>query len=184
MSKENEDKLGLGEGLEDVGTDIQSEATETKKEKIQSAEELAAIVAGIEKIKQFGVSERFAQVMELVPEWNGDKAALSIKKEEVIAKFDGSEKLKDYVDSDFQKELAAIQGIAKTASILNNIKAFYARRAGTTKTKLIQLNIAGTIYNVNAAYYAEIAGKGVQEKRDLLLNHSDTAPAPIVAEIL
>ena len=84
MSKENEDKLGLGEGLEDVGTDIQSEATETKKEKIQTAEELAVIVAGIEKIKQFGVSERFAQVMELVPEWNGDKTALSIKKEEVI----------------------------------------------------------------------------------------------------
>lgn len=180
MSKEKE----ILEGLEENQGNQNSEATETKKEKVQTPEELASIVAGIAKIKEFGVSEKFATVMELVAEWNGDKAVLSVKKEEVIAKFEGSEKLKDYVDTDFQKELAAIQGIAKTASILNNIKAFYARRAATAKTKFIQVNISGTIYNVNSTFYAELNGKGTQEKRDLILAHADTVEAPVVAEIL
>lgn len=177
MAKEKLEDLGLEEGT--------VESTDKKIEKVQTPEELAMIVAGMEKVNAFGVSAKFAQVMALVPVWNsGDKDALATAKETVINQFGGSESLKDYVDADFQSELNAILGTAKVGSILNNIKSFYARRARTAKSKTIQVNIAGTIYAVDANYYNEIASVSKEEKRELLLAHAGTKVMENIPEIL
>lgn len=180
MAKEKDE---LVEGLEVAATEDQKEV---KVKKEQTAEEVAQIEAGAAKIKEFGVSEKFAKVMDaLVTVWNGnDKDVLSAKKEEVIKSFGGSDSLKDYIDGDFQTELSAIQGTAKVSSILNNIKSFYARRAGSTKVKTLQVNIAGTLYSVDAAYFAEIAAFTREEKRELLLAHANTTVVTAVPEIL
>ena len=144
------------------------------------------IKAGIAKIKQFGVGTKFALVMDnLAVAWNsGDKDVLTANKEALMKEFGGSENLKDYIDGDFQAELTEIQGTAKVCSILNNVKSFYARRATTTKAKTVQVNIGGTLYNVDAAYYAEIANETRETKRELLLAHAGTQVATSVPEVL
>ena len=179
MAKEKLDQdLGLEEAME------APEQKPTKKEKVQTPEELEIVNAGVELVKKFGVSDEFSQVMELVPFWNGEKDVLSTKKEEVITKFGGSDKLKDYVDGPFQEELKGILGTAKVGSILNNIKSFYARRASSTKTKFTQVNIGGTLYNVDAEYYNSITALPREEKRELLLAHSATKQMENIPEIL
>jgi len=188
----NESENALTDGLEaattttETTTDATTTDATTKVKKEQTPEELAVITAGIAKIKEFGVSEKFAKVMDtLCPAWNDtDKDTLTARKEEVIKEFGGSEALKDYVDTDFQKELQAIQGTAKVASILNNIKSFYARRTSTGKTKTVQVNISGTLYNVDAAYYAEISSQPKDVKKELLLAHAGTVEATNICEIL
>lgn len=170
----------------EMGAPVETAAKEAKSKKEQTPEELAQVEAGVLKVKEFGVSEKFALVMNtLVPVWNGaDKDILSAKKEEVIKAFGGSDILKDYVDGEFQTELSAIQGTAKVASIMNNIKSFYARRAGSTKIKTLQVNIAGTLYSVDANYFAEIKDFTREEKRELLLAHAVTTVVTAVPEIL
>ncbi len=180
MSEEKKDNLE--EGLEI--NQVETVTTKTKKVKIQTPEELAVIVAGIELIKKFGVSEKFALVVDITPFWNGDKEELSAKKEELIKAFEGSDKLKDYVDGEFQEELNGILGTAKIGSILNNFKSFYARRPSSKKAKLTQVNIAGTIHNVNTDYFVSIGDLPKEEKRELLLKHPDTKVVENIPEIL
>lgn len=162
--------------------DLETVATETvvtKEKKVKAAptaEDIAALVAGVEKIKEFGVSDSFAKVLGMVPMWH-DTEANKATKEAIIAELGGPEKFKDYVDSEFQTELAVIGGLSKIASTLNNIKSFYARRepkAGSRKVKTTQVNMGGKFYLVNSEYYASLKGLEASEKRDLLLAHEDT----------
>ena len=150
-------------------------ATAKKEKKVLSAEEIAALEAATEKVKEFGVSPEFAQVMRMVPNWHDTDANATVK-QEVMDFFGDSAKLKDYIDGDFQTELAVIAGLGKVFSTLNNIKSFYARREGTgaKRVKLTSVNIGGTYYNVNAEYYAGLAGVAGAEKKELLLAHADT----------
>jgi len=180
MSKENADLIAS-----DLEEGAVAETKEVKAKKEQTPEDVAQIEAGVAKIKEFGVSEKFAQVMELATAWNGtDKDVLAAAKESLIKTFGGSDSLKDYVDGEFQKELSDIQGTAKVASILNNIKSFYARRAGAVKVKTLQVNILGTLYSVSAEYFVEIGAFSKEEKRELLLAHPNTTLVTTVAEIL
>lgn len=162
------------EGLEDAAAEAPA-TTEKKarKEKVITPEEIEALGAAVEKVKEFGVSEEFAKVLPLVAVWH-DKDASAPVKEAVINAFGGSEKFKDYVDTDFQKELAVICGLNKVASVLNNIKSFYARREASKKVKMIQVSIGGEYYEVNADFLASLANVSVDEKREALLQHEDT----------
>lgn len=181
MSKENKEAV-MAEGLEMADA---PEVKETaKKEKIQTPEEVEVIEAGMALVKKFGVSEKFEVVMGLAPFWNGDKEVLSAKKEEVIKFFGGSDKLKDYVDGEFQVELNGILGTAKVGSILNNVKSFYARRQSTGKTKYVQVNISNVIYNVDAEYYNSIAALPKEEKREMILAHGATKKVENTIEVL
>ena len=161
-------------GLEDVAT-IAPAATEKKpkKEKVVTAEDLAALNSAVEKLKEFGVSEKFATVLPLVIVWH-DKEASAPVKDAIIESFGGSDKFKDYVDGEFQKELAVVAGLNKVASVLNNIKSFYARREASKKMKTSQISIADVYYDVNAEFLASIQTLPVDEKREMLLNHEDT----------
>jgi len=168
MSKE---KLNVSD-LETEGT-VATAAT--KEKKTLTAEDVAALEAATEKVKNFGVSNEFAQVMKMVPMWH-DTEANAATKAEVIEFFGGSDKLKDYVDGPFQEELAVINGLGKVLSTMNNIKSFYARRAGVSKAKvkLTSVNIGGDFYMVSADYLAFLAGTPAAEKRELLLAHEST----------
>lgn len=161
--------------INDLEVSVETQETTSKAKKELSAEEIQALRDANEKIRQFGVSENFSKVMEMVPMWH-DTEANAATKQSVIDAFGGSDKLKDYIDGEFQDELAVIAGLAKSASILNNIKSFYARRAssGTKKVKTTIVNIAGTPYNVNSEYLASLTGVEAEEKRALLLAHADT----------
>lgn len=169
-------KLGV-EDLESVATD--ATATKAKKEKQpQTAEETAAIEAAVEKVKAFGVSDEFAEVLKMVPMWQ-DTEANKETKLAVIEHFGGPEKFKDYVDTKFQDELKVINGLGTVLSRCNNIKSFYARREGAVKSpkvKTTQVSIGGAYYLVNAEYLASLAGTPAEEKRALLLDHADTKP--------
>lgn len=167
----------MGKDLEinDLEASVETQETASKAKKELTTEEIQALRDANEKIRQFGVSENFSKVMEMVPMWH-DTEANADTKQSVIDAFGGSDKLKDYIDGEFQDELAVIAGLAKSASILNNIKSFYARRAtsGTKKVKTTIVNIAGTPYNVNSEYFASLTGVSSEEKRALLLAHADT----------
>ena len=181
MSKEKFD------GLEEV-QEVSVEATEktARKRKEQTPEDKATLEAGVELLKEIGVSENLAKVLELVPEWNGDKDTLSVVKEAVIEKFGTSNELKDYIDGAFQEEIIAFQGIAKAMPVLNNIKSFYARRetTGTKKVKTVQVSISGVTYNVNADYRDEISTLPAEDRKELLLSHADTKKADVIEEII
>ena len=160
---------------------VATEATTAKAPKVAkevTPEEVAALGSAVEKIQKFGVSEDFAKVLPLVTVWHlaKDDAALVSAKTEAIEAFGGSDKFKDYIDGEFQAELAVIAGLQKAVSILNNVKSFYARREGTKKVKTANVNIGGTVYEVNAEYLQSLAETDKVEKRELLLAHADTKP--------
>lgn len=172
------------EGLETA--EVVAETADKKVKKVQTAEEREILVAGVEKIKEIGVSKNLAVVLELVAEWNGEKEVLSLAKDSVIEVFGGSDKLKDYIDGDFQTEVLGFVGLAKAIPVLNNIKAFYARRenVGTgKKVKTVQVAIEGTTYTVNAEYRETIKDMPSDEKKQLLLAHPDTKKAAVIEEI-
>ena len=180
-NKQNQETEGLMDN-EVVATD----ATE-KAKKNQTPEMRETLVAGVEKMKEMGISTNLSKVVALIPDWNsGDKDALSALKEGVITEFGGSEKFKDYFDGEFEADVLAFQGIAKAIPVLNNIRAFYARRekTATRKVKTVQVSINGKTYNVDAAYRDEISGLPVEERKELLLKHSATKEAEIIEEIL
>jgi hypothetical protein len=161
--------------LETAQTDATgTEGTKKSKEpKELTPEEVAGLTAAVAKIKEFGVSENFSKVLDLVPVWH-DKDASAAVKTSVIEGFGGSEAFKNYIDGDFQAELAVINGLQKAASTMNNIKSFYARRATTAKPKMIQVSIGGDLYEVNADFLASLSGMDAASKRPALLANPDT----------
>lgn len=172
------------EGLETA--EVVAETADKKVKKVQTAEEREILVAGVAKIREIGVSEQFSKVLDLVAEWNGEKEVLSLAKESVIESFDGSDKLKDFIDGAFQTEVLGFLGLAKAIPVLNNIKAFYARRENTgtgKKVKTVQVAIEGTTYTVNAEYRETLKDLSSEEKKQLLLSHPDTKKAAIIEEI-
>ncbi len=182
MSKEKDAQIG--EGLEEGAVVATAEATEkvAKEKKVQTAEEKEVLVAGVAKFREIGVSDKFSKVLELVAGWNGDKTELSAVKESVIKEFGSSDELKNYIDADFQTELLGFQGMAKSLPVLNNIKAFYARRenaVSTKKAKLIQIAISGTIYNVDSAYLESIKAEPNDVRKQLVLAHPATKPVEV-----
>nr|DAK62438.1 MAG TPA: hypothetical protein [Caudoviricetes sp.] len=164
-------------------------ATEKKvaEKKVLTAEELAQINAAIEVLKQSGlVSEDFAQVLKLVPNWHDTEANKEIKKE-VIESFNSSEEFKNYIDGEFQEELKNVVGFARLASILNNIKSFYARReskgARKPKVKTTVLNIKGTAYNVSVELLKQVKADeslSQEDKFKALLEDANTTKVEVV----
>jgi hypothetical protein len=184
MSKKNQ--TPEAEGLMENDA-VMNETAAEKAKKNQTPEMREALVAGVEKMKEMGISDKLAKVTSLIPDWNGgDKDSLSALKESVITEFGGSEKFKDYFDGEFEADVLAFQGIAKAIPVLNNIRAFYARRekTATRKVKTVQVSINGKTYNVDATYRDEISGLPVEERKELLLKHSATKEAEIIEEIL
>lgn len=170
------DELNLA-GLEEAATEAAAPVEKkARKEKVITPEEIEALGAAVEKIKEFGVSDNFAKVLPLVVVWHEKEAAAPVK-DAVIAAFGGSEKFKDYVDTEFQAELAVINGLNKVCSVLNNVKSFYARREASKKVKMQQISIGGEYYEVNADFLASLANVPVDEKRERLLSHEDTKKA-------
>lgn len=173
----------LGEDLETANA-----ATEEKKakaKKLQTPEDRAILEAGVNQMKEMGVSENLAKLLDLVPAWNDDKEALPVIKEQVIEAFEGSENLKNFVDADLDTDMMGFQGISKAMPVLNNIKSFYARRAKTArKPKNVQVSIGGVTYNVDSKYHTETADLPADERKELLLNHPATKKAELIEEIL
>jgi hypothetical protein len=165
------DELNVND-LETATADAGS-AKAAKEPKQLTPEEIAGITAACEKITDFGVSENFAKVLSLVPVWH-DKDASAPIKASVIESFGGSEAFKDYIDGAFQSELQVVNGLQKAVSTMNNIKSFYARRASSAKAKMVQVNIAGDLYEVNSDYLASLTGMDASDKRSALLAHADT----------
>ena len=176
MSKEKVD----ASGLEGAG----EETKEVKVKKELTQEEVAAIASAVETLKSTGVvSEKMAKVLEMAPMWHNTDANKSVK-ESVIEFFGDSEKLKDYVDTDFQEELLVLAGFAKLATTANNIKSFYARRSQKRPSKAsVQITIAGNLYAVNKVYLESISVMSKEEKRKLLLAHADTKPVETIESL-
>lgn len=170
-----------------MAKEIKTEEVAEKAKKVVTAEEVAGMVAAIEVLKEAGVvSEKFQQVLKLVPNWHDTEANKEVKKE-VIESFGGSEEFKNYIDDEFQKELAAIAGFVKLGSTLNNIKSFYARRANKatkkSKVKTSIVNINGTSYNVSVELLTELKEDGTlsqSEKYERILNDANTTQVEVV----
>jgi hypothetical protein len=185
MSKK-EQQTEMFDGL-DAGTVAQTESAETTaaKKKDQTPEEKEMLTQGVKLMREIGVTKEMSNVLELVAEWNTDKENLAPFKALVIEAFGSSENLKDYIDTKFKEEVLAWQGIAKAIPVLNNIKAFYARRenTGTRKVKTVQISIGGVTYNVDANYRDEISALPVDERKSLLLAHPATTKADVIEEL-
>lgn len=167
----------LADGLEEMAP-VEAVATKEPKEKKEkrelTAEEIKGIEIAAEKLKEMGATPEFSRVLDLAKVWNNKEAAAPVK-EAVIEAFGGSEKFKNYVDGAFQEESAVVSGYAKIASTLNNIKAFYGRRATAAKTKMQQIDIDNKIYQINSEFYASLpTTMSRDEKKEALLNHPDT----------
>ena len=168
---------------------MSEKATEKKaaEKKVLTAEELASINAAIEVLKQSGlVSKDFEQVLKLVPNWHDTEANKETKKE-VIEAFNSSEEFKNYIDGEFQEELKNVIGFARLASILNNIKFFYARReskgARKPKVKTTVLNIKGTAYNVSVELLKQVKADeslSQEDKFKALLEDANTTKVEVV----
>ena len=178
------EKLGADLESAEVSEVAVAEAKVAKEKKVQTPEDRELLVAGVAKIKEIGVSEDLAKVLDLVADWNGEKESNTAVKAAVIEAFGGSEKLKDYIDGTFKTDAEGFLGLAKVMPVLNNIKAFYARResTGVKKTKLTQAKIGDILYNVDSAFLATVQADSTLDrdaKRQALLSH----PATVVAAI-
>lgn len=184
MAKE---EMDLGAGLEEAvaGQEVNQEEKKGRRRE-QTQEDVDAINAGIEKLKELGLNEQTLTILAtLAPVWNGnDKEAIQLAKDEVIKAFGGSEALKDFIDGDYQAVMLPFVGIAKIMPIANNIKSFYARRSSTKKPAAIQINIGGTLYSVDKTFYTSLEGKSKDEKRELVLGHPSTVKSDDVPEML
>ena len=182
MSKENE-VLPVEDGLEVAETVVPTtEEKVAKEKKVQTPEEEAILVAGVAKLREIGIEEKMSMVLDLVSGWNGDKAELATKKDAVIKAFEGSENLKNYIDTEFQTAIVPFQGIAKVLPVLNNIKSFYARRenaVSTKKAKLVQISISGVIYNVDPTYMESVADQPKDVRKELILAHASTVKVEV-----
>lgn len=165
-------KAQLEDALEGEATVVE---TETKAKRVPSEEELTLMSNAIASLSATGlVSEKMGKVMELVPLWH-DVEANKETKDAVQEYFGGSDKFKDYVDAEYQEELAQFAGFAKLVTTLNNIKSFYARRSDKRPSKATTtINIGGDIYSVNKSYFESIADQDTATKRESLLAHKDT----------
>lgn len=177
MAKEKVSAEGLEEGIDTSA--MENETVKTGKKVKEFTEEDARLIsAGVEKLKAFGVSEKMMLVLTtIVPHWpkGSDNEELKAAKAAMQEAFGGADKFKDFIDGDFQGELETILGTQKVASVLNNIKSFYARRPGSAKkTPTQKLRMDNVLYTVDKAYYESIADKPAQEKKELLLNHPST----------
>lgn len=172
MSKKEETAVVDGAGLENA-TEETPKVVKEKKEVTQ--EEIDAIKNAIVVLTNAGVvDEKLAKVLELAPMWH-DTEANAATKEAVMEFFGGSDKLKDYVDGEFQAELVKLAGFAKLGTIGNNIKSFYARRSQKRPSKAaVQVTISGNLYSVNKAYLETLEGMEKEAKREALLAHADT----------
>ena len=171
--KVNADAL---EGVEET------KAPKAKKEVTQ--EEIDSVKNAIAVLSGAGVlSEKMAKVAELAPMWH-DTDANAATKEEVMEFFGGSDKLKDYVDGEYQEELVSLTGFARLATILNNVKSFYARRSTKRPSKAsVQVTISGNLYSVNKAYLESIADMDRKAKREALLAHAETKPVETIESL-
>lgn len=176
----------MTQGLEEAAVAVAAEEKTTRRRKEQTAEDVETINAGVAKLRELGVNDRTLTILEnLAPVWNGsDKEAIKVAKDTVIEAFGGSDALKDFIDGDFQTELQAYNGIAKLMPIANNIKSFYARRQSTKKAATIQVNISGTLYSVDKAFYESLADASKEEKKEAILNHESLKKVGDIPEIL
>lgn len=179
MSKEIENV----EGLEEATATKTVKATTAKSKKEYTAEEIAAVKAAAALVQAMGVSENFNRVLALASAWN-DKDSVAAAKEAAIAAFGSSQAFKDYIDEGFVADVEAIAGIQKLSSTLNNIKSFYARREASKKIKMVQVSVAGTLYDVNSEFLSSLNGLTKEEKREAVLAHADTKPASTEIENL
>lgn len=155
-------------------------AKRTKKEYTEEAREIVA--TGVEKLKEYNLSENFKKVLDLVVVWPLGNQAEAVKeaKEAVIEAFGGIDAFKDYISGDFQAELEALFGAQKALSILNNIKSFYSRRKSAAKKSrgTVKVSIEGKMYKVSKAYMEELTGSEMtkEEKVEAILAHDKTKP--------
>lgn len=138
------------------------EQKKSRKVKTSTPEEVALHAQACEAIKEFGFSEKFQKLLVVVPAWH-NKDENAENKKELIESFGSSEALKDYIDSEeFAEELATLQNVSKVTSILNLVKAFYARRPKAEKAprvkkgKLAVINIDGELYHARVELINEV----------------------------
>lgn len=171
------------EGLETIA--VEEAAPKKKYVRVQSEEDRAILVAGVEQIKQIGVSENFAKILEIVPDWfTSDKDLLAELRKNLVESFEGSENLKDYLETEeFKLEFDGFFGISKTMPVFNNIRSYYARRAGvakrTSKVKLSQVSIDGTVYNVDSEFMKGLVDMPRDERKKAILEHPATAKVEV-----
>lgn len=171
-------KEKIEEGLETAEV-VETPTTERKKYvRNQTAEDREVLVAGINKMKEIGVSEKFGRFLDVVADWFGDdKDLIAEQRKALVEAFEGSENLKDYLESEeFKSEFAGFYGIGKVMPVFNNIKSYYSRREGVSrkKVKYSQISIDGTVYNVNSEYMKTLVDMPREERKQLVLNHPDT----------
>lgn len=174
-------KEKIEEGLETAENPVEGQepATERKKwVRTQTEEDRNILVAGIAKMKEIGVSEKFAHILEVVADWFGDdKELVAEQRKALVEAFEGSENLKDYLETDeFKAEFAGFYGISKVMPVFNNIKSYYSRREGVSrkKVKYSQVSIDGTVYNVNSEFMKTLVDMPRDERKKMVLEHPDT----------
>lgn len=163
------------EGLEQEQAVV--ETVDSAKEE-KRLEKDASVKAGVEALKEVGVSENLAKVLDAASSWYAEKEEKDEAKATLIEAFGGTDALKDYATGDeMTNEIEKFANIGKALSTLTSVRHFYARRKGAKKSKKVAkqtISIGGELYQVSSAYLAEISDKPKEEKRDLLLAHADT----------
>lgn len=174
MSKKEQ----IEEGLETTEV-VETETTEKKRwVRTQTEEDRNILVAGIAKMKEIGVSEKFGRFLDVVADWFGDdKDLVAEQRKALVESFEGSENLKDYLETEeFKAEFAGFYGIGKVMPVFNNIRSYYSRREGVSrkKVKYSQVSIDGVVYNVNSEYMKTLVDMPREERKAMVLNHPDT----------
>lgn len=169
---------------ENLANGLEQEVAEKKVKAVQTPEQLAEINAGLELLEQLNFDSKALELLKaLAPVWkSGDVEALAAAKAQIIEAFGGSKEFKDYVGEEFKTALAPFAGIVRMIPIANNIVSFYGRRPsaeGRGRVKMISVTIDGKIYNVDANYFATLADKSREEKRELVLAHPATKEATV-----
>ena len=149
------------------------ETAENKEEKKRwerkpmTAEEIEQVKAGIETLKELGVSENYAKLLAAAPNWYAeDKTVKDENRKALVDSFDD----------------ARFAGITKLMAIVGNIVSYNSRRTYIPKDKMVEVSINGEVYTVNKKYMESIRELPKDERRKLLLEHADTKKANTIEE--
>lgn len=156
---------------------MENEVKEAKtpwKRKPLTQEEIAVLKQGAEIVGK-KVSKEAKRIVECIPAWLGeDKELTSEERKKLVESFGGSEKIREYFESEaFANDFADFIAISKVMPVVNVIKNYYAHRTSTARVsrKLVNVTIDGQLYRINEAYLQSIANKSKEERKALIMAH-------------
>ena len=168
--------------IQDVANEVQETGPKYVRRPL-TQEELVEINSGVKQLKEIGISDNYGKMLSAVPDWySDDDEVKKINRKNLTDSFGGSDKLKDYLESEeFKSEHMKWNGIARLLPIINNMASYHQRRPSRAGQNVrIQMSIENQLYMVNKNFLESIKDLPREAKIKAILEHDQTTKCEVV----